>query len=439
MIELYVEFEQQSGFGTVDEEVNVDELGDIDWEEDNNDSEEEFEANYEVDDENDDGDLANNPEVQNEANAICLFYLPCLTDGGAHVVGEGNAAVEDGEFSVRIEFGSRESVISAIKSYTISRGVDYDVYESEPQIFYTKWKGYGAGCNWLIRASLIQKKACWEIRRYNGKHTCPVGTISQDHAKLDSDTIADAIRPLVESDPSINVKSVIAEVQSRFNYTVSYRKAWLAKQKAVAKVFGDWEVSYQTLPVWSKAMTVKMSKSRVQIKTLPVYHESEEVQGVRVLHHIFWSFYPCIVAFRHCKPLVQVDGTHLYEKYKGALLIAVAQDRNQNIVPIAFAIVEDETTDAWEFFLTNLQRYVVTIDGVGIIFDRHTSIDAAITRSNGAWSPPRAWHMYCIRHVGSNFLRRFKAPYLHKLVVNTGISTRCYGSIDSTFVASAYD
>ncbi|XP_020987457.2 uncharacterized protein LOC107464543 [Arachis duranensis] len=205
-----------------------------------------------------------------------------------------------------------------------------------------------------------------------------MGTISQDHAKLDSDTIADAIRPLVEADPTINVKSVIAEVQGRFNYTVSYRKAWLAKQKAVTKIFGDWEVSYQTLPVWLKVMTVKMPRSRVQIKTLPVYRESEEVQGVRVLHRVFWCFYPCIVAFRHCKPLVQVDGTHLYEKYKGALLVAVAQDGNQNIVPITFAIVKGETADAWEFFLTNLRRYVVTIDGVGIISDHHTSIDAAI-------------------------------------------------------------
>ncbi|RYQ88261.1 hypothetical protein Ahy_B09g095558 isoform G [Arachis hypogaea] len=318
--------------GTVGDEVNVDELGDIDWEEENNDSEEEFEANYEVDDENDDGDLA----------------------------GEGNVAAENGEFSVGMEFGSRESVISAIKSYTISREVDYTMYESEPQTFYAKCKGYGAGCDCLIRASLIRKKACY------------------------------AIRPLVEADPSIKVKSVIAEVQGRFNYIVTYRKAWLAKQKAVAKVFGDWEVSYQTLPVWLKAMTVKMPRSHVQIKTLPVYRESEEVQGVRVLHRVFWSFYPCIVAFRHCKPLVQVDGTHLYGKYKGALLVAVAQDGNQNIVPIAFAIVEGETADAWEFFLTNLWRYVVTIDGVGIISDRHTSIDAAIARSNGAWSPPRA-------------------------------------------------
>ncbi|XP_057739830.1 uncharacterized protein LOC130956910 [Arachis stenosperma] len=249
-----------------------------------------------------------------------------------------------------------------------------------------------------------------------------MSTISQDHAKLDSDTIADAIRLLVEVDPSIKVKSIIAEVQSRFIYTVSYRKAWLAKQKSIAKIFGNWEVSYQTLPVWLKAMTAKMPRSCVQIKTLLVYRESEEVQGVTVLHRTFWSFYPCIVAFRNCKPLVQVDGTHLYGKYKGALLVAVAQDGNQNIVPIAFGIVEGETVDMLEFFLTNLRRYVVTNDGVDIISDHHNSIDVAIARSNGAWSPPRAWHMFCIRHIGSNFLRRFKAPYLHKLLVNTRYS-----------------
>ncbi|XP_015932875.1 uncharacterized protein LOC107459173 [Arachis duranensis] len=247
-------------------------------------------------------------------------------------MGEGNVAVEDGEFSVGIKLGSRELVVSVIKGYTISRGVDYTVYESKPQTFYVKCKGYGVGCDWLILASLIQKK----------------------------------------------------EVQSRFNYTVSYHKAWLAKQKSATKVFGDWKVSYQTLPVWLKAMTAKMPMSRVQIKTLPVYRENEEIHGVRVLYRIFWSYYPCIIAFRHCKPLVQIDGTHLYRNYKGALLVTVAQDRNQNIVPIAFAIIESETADAWEVFLTNLWGYVITIDGVSIISDRHNCIDAVIGHNNGA-------------------------------------------------------
>ncbi|RYQ96622.1 hypothetical protein Ahy_B08g092445 [Arachis hypogaea] len=138
---------------------------------------------------------------------------------------------------------------------------------------------YERGCDWLIRASLIRKKGCWEIRRYNGRHTCTIGTISQDHSKLDSDTVAEAIRPLVETDPSIKVKSIIAEVQSRFNYTISYRKAWLAKQKSIAKVFSGWEDSYQALPWWLSIMVQKKPGSVVQIETRPLYNGNEEAHG----------------------------------------------------------------------------------------------------------------------------------------------------------------
>ncbi|RYR18954.1 hypothetical protein Ahy_B03g063580 [Arachis hypogaea] len=122
----------------------------------------------------------------------------------------------------------------SIKRYIISRRIDYTVYELSHRHSMQNAKG----CDWLIRASLIRKKDCSEIKRYNGKHMCNMGTISQDHAKLDTYTIADAIRSLDEAE-SIKVKSIIAEVQSRFNYIVSYRKAWLEKPKSVTKIFCD--------------------------------------------------------------------------------------------------------------------------------------------------------------------------------------------------------
>ncbi|RYR01510.1 hypothetical protein Ahy_B06g080386 [Arachis hypogaea] len=50
---------------------------------------------------------------------------------------------------IGMEYSSRKSIIAVIRSYTISRGVDYVVYEFEPQTFYTKCKTYGRGCNWL--------------------------------------------------------------------------------------------------------------------------------------------------------------------------------------------------------------------------------------------------------------------------------------------------
>jgi hypothetical protein len=40
------------------------------------------------------------------------------------------------------------------------------------------------------------------------------------------------------------------------------------------------------------------------------------------------------------------------------LLLVVAQDGNNHIFPVAFAIVEGETKEAWNFFLKNLRMHV---------------------------------------------------------------------------------
>ncbi|RYR61252.1 hypothetical protein Ahy_A04g018400 [Arachis hypogaea] len=155
-----------------------------------------------------------------------------------------------------MKFSSREAVIMAMKDYTIRRGVDYQVYESEPLTFYAKCTQYRSGCDWLIRVNMISRKYCWVIRRYNNSHTCTRATISQDHSKLDSNTIAEAIKPLVEADPSIKGKSVITEVQLKFNYIISYRKAWLAKQKIrYSKMVCEYELCYQRLRERDEAYT----------------------------------------------------------------------------------------------------------------------------------------------------------------------------------------
>ncbi|RYR13637.1 hypothetical protein Ahy_B04g070530 isoform O [Arachis hypogaea] len=360
-IELYVEFEQSE----TDRNILREDY--------NSDSEEEFESNYEcvgADGVEAHGDGTMDPDVTEVADALANdmpfaepSFMRVLDLEAMHVpeYPEYMTAAEvpivaDGEFAVGMEFSSREAVIKAIKEYSIRRSVDYRVYESEPLTFYAKCTQYGSGCDWLIRVSLISRKYCWVIRRYNGTHTCTRATISQDHSKLDSITIAEAIKSLVEADPSLKVKSVIAEVQSKFNYTVSYRKAWLAKQRAVEKIFGGWEASYEALPIWFEAMCHKEPSAVVHFETMPAY------QGDDLVSHI------------------RVDGTHLYGKYKGCLLVAVSQDGNNNIVPIAFAIVEGETSDAWHFFLSNLRQHVVTRDGVGLISDRHESINAAVER-----------------------------------------------------------
>ena len=86
-----------------------------------------------------------------------------------------------------------------------------------------------------------------------------------------------------------------------------------------------------------------------------------------MFHHLFWTFQPYIEAFKYCEPFVSVDSIHLYGKYDETRLMAIAQDSNSNILPIAFVVVEGETRDAWSFFLTNLCQHVTLQAGILII------------------------------------------------------------------------
>ena len=55
-----------------------------------------------------------------------------------------------------------------------------------------------------------------------------------------------------------------------------------------------------------------------------------------------------------CRPLIFLDGCFLKGEFKGKLLSAVARDANNNMYPIAFAIVEAELKHSWIWFLETL-------------------------------------------------------------------------------------
>ncbi len=68
---------------------------------------------------------------------------------------------------------------------------------------------------------------------------------------------------------------------------------------------------------------------------------------------------PCIAAFQSCRPVISIDGTHLYGKYKHKLLIATSVDSDNHIMPLAFALVYEESFDSWSWFLSRVCYYVI--------------------------------------------------------------------------------
>ncbi len=87
---------------------------------------------------------------------------------------------------------------------------------------------------------------------------------------------------------------------------------WDAKQKAIAKIYGNWEESYQLLPKFMKALIDSNLGTKVVWKT----YRGNDVGSV-IFQSVFWDFGPSIQGFMHCRPIISIDATHLYGKYEG--------------------------------------------------------------------------------------------------------------------------
>ena len=230
--------------------------------------------------------------------------------------------------------------------------------------------------------------------------------------------IANIILPVVKASPRVPVSVIIANIRSQFNYTPSYRKAWIAKQKAMEKMHNGWDASYNDLWQWCQVLRRWVPGAITELETEPAYCQDRLVQGWRVFHRFFWTFDQCRKAFQYCKPMVQIDGTFLYGRYEHRLLLAVAQDGDRKIMPVAFAITPGEKADDWYFFLENLRRHVCPQEGICVISDRGTGIIAAIERQGGVWD--NTHHRYCLRHIATNYHKHWGNAAERAQVINMG-------------------
>ncbi|KAL0340438.1 UNVERIFIED_CONTAM: hypothetical protein Sradi_4560600 [Sesamum radiatum] len=95
-------------------------------------------------------------------------------------------------------------------------------------------------------------------------------------------------------------------------------------------------------------------------------------------------------------------------------------DGNQQVLPLTFAIVDEETYPSWKWFLQQLSRYVIRgRGGMCLISDRHGGLIKAV-REGSDFVSPHGVHQYCLRHVCSNFNSIIKNVVLKDLCWQAG-------------------
>lgn len=116
--------------------------------------------------------------------------------------------------------------------------------------------------------------------------------------------------------------------------------------------------------------------------------------------------------------VISVDGTFLKGRYGGVLLLATAQDANQQIYPLAFAIVDRECDDSYDFFFYHIHKFVPDTEEQLFISDRHMSIKNGIAKHY-----TKASHGVCMYHLKGNIKKKSTKNIVQQMFVD---AARCY-------------
>ena len=97
----------------------------------------------------------------------------------------------------------------------------------------------------------------------------------------------------------------------KFGYEISYNNALVGKHIALTILFEDFHKSYSELPRFFMALEQANRGCVVTWKTFDSHMHNTEV-----FQCILWAFHPSIEGSNHCRPILSINGTHLYGSIK---------------------------------------------------------------------------------------------------------------------------
>ncbi|KAL3643911.1 hypothetical protein CASFOL_011843 [Castilleja foliolosa] len=243
------------------------------------------------------------------------------------------------------------------------------------------------GCEFKVRA-----RGNCDLWTLNGlhPHTCQNDPRYNNYCRVPSKVVASHFAPrLLQENSKLTPRAMMNEFRDAYSIDINYDLALRAKHQAYSLMYGTEKTSFSTLPSYLYMLR------KTNPGTVTAVNVDDETGQ---FHNAFFALGPAIKGFReNARPVIVVDGTFLTGKYKGILFVAVAQDGNNQIFPLAAGIGHVENDETWTWFLRNLERAYGSPDDLLIISDGAKSISNAIERAF-----PRAKHGLCVVHIARN-------------------------------------
>jgi len=136
------------------------------------------------------------------------------------------------------------------------------------------------------------------------------------------------------------------------------------------------------------------------------YVDKEKDNGDIEVHGVFIAPHACVNAWRYSRPILFLDGGYMYSEEGGVLLMATTLDLDEEILPLAFAIVTTEAMKTWTWFLNCFHDTFFSCKGnISVVSDRAKGLHASIEKTKPEYLD--IWHYYYTHHLQENVERQF--------------------------------
>ncbi|XP_075075513.1 uncharacterized protein LOC142162741 [Nicotiana tabacum] len=252
-------------------------------------------------------------------------------------------------------------------------------------------------CPWILAASKDGRSNNFKVKRYCPVHKC----YKTNKNKLcNSRYLAKHYRDKIVCQPNMKVWELKKLIKDELDMYVGRSTVHRARAKIQKEIIGDVHAEFKRLYDYRDILLQTNPGTTCVVKV--------EDQGEGKL--VFNSFYVCFYTTKKgwsegCRRIIGLDGCFLKGICKGQLLVAVSKDGNNQMFPIAWAIVEVENSFTWTWFLKCVTHDLELQDGrdLTIMSDMQKGLLKAVSEVL-----PESEHRWCARHILANWSKDWR-------------------------------
>ncbi|KAM3200004.1 hypothetical protein P3L10_032364 [Capsicum annuum] len=188
-------------------------------------------------------------------------------------------------------------------------------------------------CTWFLRSSRINKSNIFKTRKYCDIHTCSIK--NQVYARRQGMTKMVAgliLGNYVDTKRIYTPNNIVSDMMREHEISLDYHQEWRAKIKAVKMLRGDPTKSYQKTLGYLYMLEKHYRGSVISW---------EKIEENRFLY-AFVALDVSIHGWKHCRPIIVVDGATLKSLYGGTMLTVSTLD------PGGMCIMSDRNESIWK-------------------------------------------------------------------------------------------